>query len=207
MARQHGLRILGPDCIGVMVPGIGLNASIAHTPAQPGGVAFVSQSSTICTAVLDWACERDIGFSHFISLGDTADICFGDVLDYLGNDPMTRAILLYVESIQNGRSFMSAGRGASRNKPILVIKAGRTPQGQLAAFGERGADVADDVYDAAIRRAGMLRVYGFSELFAAVETLARAKPLRGERLAILGNGRGMAVMAVDSLDHERRAPR
>ena len=199
LARQHELRILGPDCMGVMVPGIGLNASIAHTAAQPGGVAFVSQSSTVCAAVLDWACERDIGFSHFISLGDTADICFGDVLDYLGNDPMTRAILLYVESIQNGRGFMSAGRGASRNKPILVIKSGRTPQGQLAAFGEREADFADDVYDAAIRRAGMLRVYGFSELFAAVETLARAKPLRGERLAILGNGRGMAVMAVDSL--------
>ena len=112
---------------------------------------------------------------------------------------MTRAILLYVESIQNGRSFMSAGRGASRNKPILVIKSGRTPEGQLAARGERGADGADDVYDAAIRRAGMLRVYGFNELFAAVETLARSKPLRGERLAIVSNGRGMAVMAVDAL--------
>jgi acetyltransferase len=198
-ARQYGLRILGPDCMGVMVPGIGLNASVAHTPAQPGGVAFVSQSSTVCAAVLDWACERDIGFSHFISLGDSADICFGDVIDYLGSDAMTRAILLYVESIQNGRSFMSAGRGASRNKPILVIKSGRTPQGQLAASGERGADVVDDIYDAAIRRAGMLRVYGFNELFAAVETLARSKPLRGERLAILSNGRGMAVMAVDTL--------
>jgi acetyltransferase len=198
-AQRYGLRILGPDCLGVMVPGIGLNASIAHVPAQPGGVAFVSQSSTVCAAVLDWACEHDIGFSHFISLGDTADICFGDVIDYLGNDAMTRAILLYVESIQNGRSFMSAGRGASRNKPILVIKSGRTPEGQLAASGERAADGADDVYDAAIRRAGMLRVYGFNELFAAVETLARSKPLRGERLAILSNGRGMAVMAVDSL--------
>ncbi len=198
-ARRFGLRILGPDCMGVMVPGIGLNASISHTPAQPGGVAFVSQSSTVCAAVLDWACERDIGFSHFVSLGDTADICFGDVIDYLGSDPMTRAILLYVESIHNGRSFMSAGRGASRNKPILVIKSGRTPQGQLAARGERGADGEDDVYDAAIRRAGMLRVHGFNELFAAVETLARSKPLRGERLAIVSNGRGMAVMAVDAL--------
>jgi acetyltransferase len=198
-ARRYGLRILGPDCLGVMVPGIGLNASIAHIPAQPGGVAFVSQSSTVCAAVLDWASERDIGFSHFISMGDSADICFGDVIDYLGNDAMTRAILLYIESIQNGRSFMSAGRGASRNKPILVIKSGRTPEGHLAASGETAADGADDVYDAAIRRAGMLRVYGFNELFAAVETLARSKPLRGERLAILSNGRGMAVMAVDSL--------
>jgi acetyltransferase len=198
-ASRYGLRILGPDCMGVMVPGIGLNASIAHTPAQPGGVAFVSQSSTISAAVLDWACERDIGFSHFISLGDTADICFGDVIDYLGSDPMTRAILLYIESIQNGRGFVSAGRGASRNKPILVIKSGRTPEGRLAASGQSGAAGTDDVYDAVIRRAGMLRVDGFSELFAAVETLARSRPLRGERLAILSNGRGMAVMAVDAV--------
>ncbi|HYN37649.1 MAG TPA: acetate--CoA ligase family protein, partial [Rhodospirillales bacterium] len=198
-AERSGVRVLGPDCLGVIVPGIGLNASIAHIAAQPGGVAFVSQSSTVCAAVLDWAAEHDIGFSHFISLGETADICFGDVLDYLGNDAMTRAILLYVESIKNGRTFMSAGRGASRNKPILVIKSGRTPEGQLAAFGDAAADGADDVYDAAIRRAGMLRVHGFNELFAAVETLARAKPLRGERLAILSNGRGMGVMAVDSL--------
>jgi acetyltransferase len=198
-ARRTGVRLLGPDCLGVIVPGIGLNASAAHTPALPGGVAFVSQSSTVCTAVLDWACAHDIGFSHFVSLGETADICFGDIIDYLGNDAMTRAILLYVESIQNGRTFMSAGRGASRNKPILVIKSGRTPEGQLAAFGDVAADGADAVYDAAIRRAGMLRVHGFNELFAAVETLARAKPLRGERLAILSNGRGMGVMAVDSL--------
>jgi acetyltransferase len=198
-AERFGLRLLGPDCLGVMVPGIGLNASVAHVPAMPGGVAFVSQSTTVCAGVLDWACERDIGFSHFISLGETADICFGDILDYLGNDAMTRAVLLYVESIKNGRSFLSAGRGASRNKPILVIKAGRTAEGQMAAFGQRAADGVDDVYDAAIRRAGMLRVYGFNELFAAVETLARTKPLRGERLAILSNGRGMAVMAVDAL--------
>jgi len=198
-AERHGVRILGPDCLGVMVPGIGLNASVAHVSVQPGGVAFVSQSSTVCAAVLDWACERDIGFSHFISLGDTADICVGDIVDYLGNDPMTRAILLYIESIQNGRTFMSAGRGASRNKPILVIKAGRTPEGRRAASGDAAPDGADDVYDAAIRRAGMLRVYGFNELFSAVETLARAKPLRGERLGIISNGRGMGVMAVDSL--------
>jgi acetyltransferase len=198
-AEQFGLRILGPHCLGLMVPGIGLNASVAHVPAQPGGVAFVSQSSTVCAAVLDWARERDIGFSHFLSLGDAADICFGDVIDYLGNDQMTRAILLYVESVQNGRTFMSAGRGASRNKPILVIKSGRTPEGQITAFGKAEADGSDDVYDAAIRRAGMLRVYGFNELFAAVETLARTKPLRGDRLGIISNGRGMAVMAVDSL--------
>jgi acetyltransferase len=198
-AERFGLRILGPDCLGLMVPHIGLNASVAPAAAVPGGVAFVSQSSTVCAAILDWARERDIGFSHFISLGETADIDFGDVIDYLGNDAMTRAILLYIESIKSGRKFMSAGRGASRNKPILVIKAGRTPEGQRSAFGAVDAAVADDIYDSAIRRAGMLRVHRFGELFAAVETLGRSRPLRGERLAIVSNGIGIAVMAVDAL--------
>ncbi len=198
-AEEVGLRILGPDCLGLMVPGIGLNASVAPVAASPGGVAFVSQSSTVCSAVLDWAHERDIGFSHFVSLGKTLDIDLADVIDYLGNDAMTRAILVYVEWIGNGRQFMSAGRGASRNKPVLVIKAGRTAEGQRAALGNVEAAGTDDVYDAAIRRAGMLRVHGFSELFAAVETLGRTRPLRGERLAIISNGVGIAVMAVDNL--------
>lgn len=198
-AERAGLRILGPDCLGLMVPHIGLNASIAPVAAAPGGVAFVSQSSTVCAAVLDWAHDRDIGFSHFVSLGKTFDIDLADVIDYLGNDAMTRAILVYVEWIRNGRQFMSAGRGASRNKPVLVIKAGRTAEGQRAALGSAEAAGTDDVYDAAIRRAGMLRVQGFSELFAAVETLGRARPLRGERLAIVSNGVGIAVMAVDNL--------
>jgi acetyltransferase len=197
--ERSGLRILGPDCLGVMVPGIGLNASVAHVPAIPGGIAFVSQSSTICTAVLDWAKERDIGFSYFISLGETVDVDFGDLIDYLGNDPMTRAILVYVESIRSGRTFMSAGRGASRNKPILVIKSGRTAEGQRAVFGDGPSAGSDEVYDAAIRRAGMLRVYSFGELFAAVETLARSKPTKAERLAIVSNGRGIAGLAVDTL--------
>ncbi len=199
-AEPFGLRLLGPNCLGLMVPGIGLNASCAHIAAEPGGVAFVSQSSTISTAVLDWAQHRNIGFSHFVSLGDTADIDFGDIIDYLGNDPMTRAILLYVESVRNGRAFLSAGRGASRNKPMLVIKSGRVPEGQrLAAIRSGAAIGSDDVYDAAIRRAGMLRVYSFGELFAAVETLARARAMRGERVAILTNGCGVAVMAIDAL--------
>jgi acetyltransferase len=197
-AERYGLRILGPDCLGIMVPGIGLNASIAPVPALPGGVAFVSQSSTVCSAVLDWARERDIGFSHFISLGETVDVDLADVIDYLGNDAMTRAILIYIESIRNGRQFMSAGRGASRNKPVLVIKSGRTPEGQ-PAVGTVEAVGSDDVYDAAIRRAGMLRVHGFSELFAAVETLGRSRAVRGDRLAIVSNGVGIAVMAVDNL--------
>ncbi|NJO56429.1 MAG: acetate--CoA ligase family protein, partial [Rhodospirillales bacterium] len=168
-------------------------------PASPGGVAFVSQSSTVCAAVLDWAHERDIGFSHFVSLGKTLDIDLADVIDYLGSDAMTRAILIYIEWIRNGRRFMSAGRGASRNKPVLVIKSGRTAEGQQAALGATEAAGTDDVYDAAIRRAGMLRVNGFNELFAAVETLGRSRLLRGDRLAIISNGVGIAVMAVDNL--------
>jgi acetyltransferase len=199
-ARPFGMRILGPECMGVIVPHIGLNASFAHVPAMTGGVAFVSQSSAMSMAVLDWAQQRDIGFSHFVSLGQAADIDFGDVLDFLGSDAMTRAILLYVENVRNGRNFMSAGRGASRNKPVLVIKAGRVKEGQrLAAMRSGAATGADEVYDAAIRRAGMLRVFSFGELFAAVETLARAKPLRGNRLAVLANGYGVAIMAADTL--------
>ncbi len=199
-ARPFGLRVLGPECMGVIVPHIGLNASFARTPAMTGGVAFVSQSSAMSMAVLDWARHRDIGFSHFVSLGQAADIDFDDVLDFLGTDAMTRAILLYLESVRNGRTFMSAGRGASRNKPILVIKAGRVKEGQRLAAMRSGATTgADDVYDAAIRRAGMLRVFSFGELFAAVETLARAKPLRGNRLAVLANGFGIAIMAADTL--------
>ncbi len=198
-ARRHDVRLLGPNCLGVMVPGIGLNASIADATALPGGIAFVSQSSTIGLGVLDWARDRDIGFSYFISLGSGVDIDVADVIDYLGNDAMTRAILLYVEEITNGRAFLSASRGASRNKPILVIKSGRTAEGRATTFGEERAGGADAVCDAAFRRAGMLRVHGFGELFAAVETLGRTKPLKAERLALLANGRGLAALAVDKL--------
>jgi acetyltransferase len=198
-AARFGLRVLGPGCLGLMVPHIGLNASMAEVSATPGGIAFVSQSATVCAAVLDWARERDIGFAHFVSLGRSADICFGDVIDYLGNDAMTKAILLYIENVRSGRTFMSAGRGASRNKPIVVIKAGRTLAGERTAGGENAPHGADAVYDAVFRRAGMLRVDGLNELFSAVETLGRTKPLRGERLGIVANGRGIAAMAVDAL--------
>ena len=199
-ARAFGLRILGPNGLGVMVPGIGLNATIAHAPARPGHLAFVSQSSAITSAVLDWAREHDIGFSHVVSLGDTADTDFGDVIDYLGSEPEVRTILLYIESIRDGRAFMSAGRGASRNKPILVIKAGRGEVSQRLVAVRSGSKVgADDVYDAAIRRAGMLRVESFAELFAAVETLARVKSLKGERLAMLTNSCVIVLIVVDAL--------
>lgn len=197
-ARKYEMRILGPNCLGLLVPGIGLNASFAHRPALEGRIAFVSQSGALCTAVLDWARPKGIGFSHFISLGDCADIDFGDVLDYLGSDPNTRAILLYIESIHQRRNFMSAARSAARNKPVLAIKSGRVAEGAKAAASHTGALAgSDSVYDAAIRRAGMLRVYTIEELFAAVETLARSKPTKGGRLAVLTNGGGIGVMAVD----------
>ena len=199
-ARSHDMRILGPNCLGLLTPGSQLNASFTHRPALPGRIAFVSQSGALCTAVLDWARAHAIGFSHFVSLGNSADVDFDDMLDYLGSDPQTQSILLYIESIQARRHFMSAARAAARNKPVIVIKAGRFSEGAKAAASHTGALAgADDVYDAAFRRAGMLRVYDIDELFGAVETLARARPMSGERLAILTNGGGIGVMAVDAL--------
>ncbi|MCP8897815.1 bifunctional acetate--CoA ligase family protein/GNAT family N-acetyltransferase [Gilvimarinus xylanilyticus] len=199
-ARRWHMRILGPNSLGLMVPGIGLNASYAHTSAQQGKLAFVSQSSAVCTTILDWAEKRSIGFSHFIALGDGADVDYDELLDYLGRDPKTNAILLYVESIRSGRLFMSAARATAAHKPILVIKTGHTLESLQAAAGIAGDQVgADGVYDAAFRRAGMLRVGELRELFAAVETLAHGKPIHGERLTVLTNGIGPALMAVDTL--------
>jgi len=199
-AKPYLLRILGPNCVGLLVPGLGLNASFAHTGALPGKIAFVSQSGALVTAVLDWAKSRGIGFSKFVSLGDSTDVDCGDVLDYLGSDPETHAILLYIEAITAARKFMSAARAAARNKPVLVVKAGRAPEGARAAASHTGALAgSDDVYDAAIRRAGMLRVFSTDNLFDAVETLARARPLTGDRLAIMTNGGGPGVMATDAV--------
>jgi acetyltransferase len=199
-AKPHLLRILGPNCVGLLVPGLGINASFAHTGALPGKIAFVSQSGALVTAVLDWAKSRGIGFSKFISLGDSSDVDAGDVLDYLGSDAETHSILLYLESITAARKFMSAARAAARNKPVIVVKAGRMAEGAKAAASHTGALAgSDDVYDAAIRRAGMLRVSSTEDLFDAVETLARTRPLFGDRLAILTNGGGPGVMATDAL--------
>ena len=198
-ARPHLLRILGPNCVGLLVPGIGLNASFAHTGAEKGKLAFVSQSGALVTGVLDWARSRGIGFSHFISVGERADVDFGDLIDYLGSDASTRAILLYIESIKTPRKFLSAARAAARNKPVIVVKAGRAPEGARAAASHSGALAgADDVFDAAIRRAGMLRVENLLDLFVAVETLARAPRLTGDRLLIVSNGGGAGVLAADA---------
>jgi acetyltransferase len=198
-ARPHLLRILGPNCVGLLVPGLGLNASFAHTGTAPGPLAFVSQSGALVTAVLDWANSRGIGFSHFISVGDRLDIDLGDLIDYLGSDPATRAILLYVESVKTPRKFLAAARAASRNKPVIVVKTGRAPEGARAAATHSGVLAgADDVFDAAIRRAGMLRVENLLDLFVAVETLARGPRFDGDRLLIVSNGGGAGVLAADA---------
>ena len=201
-ARQYTLRILGPNCIGMLVPHLGLNASFAHANAAPGPIAFVSQSGALVTAMLDWANSRQIGFSHFVSLGEHADVDFGDMLDFLASDVNTRAILLYIESIEAPRKFMSAARAAARNKPVIVVKAGRSEQGQKAAASHTGALAgSDEVFDAAISRAGMLRVFTLQHLFLAAELLARFRDNRSEKLIVLTNGGGAGVMAADAAAH------
>lgn len=198
-ARPHVLRLLGPNCLGLMTPRLGLNASFAHAPALPGELAFVSQSGALVTAMIDWANARRIGFSQIVSLGERIDVDFGDLLDHLAGDAATRAILLYIESIESPRKFMSAARAAARNKPVIVVKAGRAGDGMRAAASHTGALAGSDiVFDAAIRRAGMLRVDTLDELFIAAETLARFRANTSEALTVMTNGGGGGVMAADA---------
>ena len=202
-ARPWLLRVLGPNCLGLLTPHLGLNASFAHTDALAGDMAFVSQSGALVTAVLDWATSRRIGFSHMVSLGERADVDFGDLLDHLASDGRTRSILLYIESIESPRKFMSAARAAARNKPVIVVKAGRAGNGMQAAASHTGALAGSDiVFDAAIRRAGMLRVDTLQDLFMAAETLARLASNRNENrdeaLTLMTNGGGAGVMAADA---------
>ena len=198
-ARPYLLRVLGPNCLGLLTPHLGLNASFAHTDALEGDVAFVSQSGALVTAVLDWAKSRRVGFSHMISLGEHADVDFGDLLDHLASDGRTRSILLYMESIEAPRKFMSAARAAARNKPVIVVKAGRAGNGLNAAASHTGALAGSDiVIDAAIRRAGMLRVDTLQDLFMAAETLARFGRNRDDALTLMTNGGGAGVMAADA---------
>lgn len=196
-AKPHLMRIMGSDSVGLVVPFHGLFASFVQSPVLPGHLAFVSQSGSLATAVLDWAHERDIGFSHCVSLGATWDVDFGDLLDYLANDRHTHAILLYIERLDSPRKFLSAARAAARNKPVIVIKASSARSGM--ATTDFAARMEDRVMDAALRRAGTLRVYSVDALFDAVETLARTKSLPGERLAILSNGSGPGFLALDAL--------
>jgi acetyltransferase len=199
-AREKGLRIIGPNCLGVMAPATNFNASFATRMPRRGDLALVSQSGAIVAGMAEWATQRAIGFSAVVSIGDQLDVDFGDLLDFFALDRSTRAILLYVESIKNARKFMSAARSAARAKPVVVVKSGRHVQGAKAAATHTGALAGSDaVYDAAFRRAGLLRVSDLDELFDAVETLGRLRPFSGDRLAILTNGGGIGVLAIDRL--------
>jgi acetyltransferase len=202
VAEPPDLRILGPKCLGFMVPALNLNASLAHAKAKPGKVAFISQSDSLFATVLDWAKDKGIGFSHLVSLGQRVDVTFADIIDYLGSDPATRSIMIYMESLTDAREFMSAARAAARNKPVLVLRPGMALDSLVPGMGCRqvgGKRLCDEIYDVAFRRAGMLRVDSIDGLFDAAQTLSMPKPVRGERLAILTNGTSAGIMAADRL--------
>jgi acetyltransferase len=197
-ARKYGLRFIGPNCLGLMRPSIGLNATFNKGSAKPGHLALVSQSGALCTAILDWAQVSGVGFSNVVSVGTSADVDFGSILDFLVNDPETESILLYIEGIRQPRSFMSALRAAARTKPVIVIKVGRHAAGSRAARSHTGALVgADDVFDAALRRAGVVRVQSVVQLFALTQALSSNYQPNGNRLVILTNGGGPGAMAAD----------
>lgn len=195
-AQRFSMRLLGPNSLGILAPWQRLNASFSPVPILPGKLAFISQSAAVANTILDWAQQRAVGFSYFISLGDSLDIDVDDLLDFLARDSKTSAILLYLEHISDARRFLSASRSASRNKPILVIKSGRSVKAQQLLNSPLSLDAA---YDAAIQRAGLLRVQDTHELFSAVETLSHMRPLKGERLLIISNGAAPAAMALDQL--------
>ncbi|MDN3516160.1 bifunctional acetate--CoA ligase family protein/GNAT family N-acetyltransferase [Aquisalimonas lutea] len=199
-ARRHGVRVIGPDWVGLMRPHLGLNATFSRSRALPGQLALVSQSGALTSAVLDWAESRRVGFSTVCSLGDTTDVDFGDVLDYLALDPETRSILLYVETITDARRFMGGLRAAARLKPVIVMKVGRQQESYRATSSHTGALVgADDAFDAALGRAGAVRVPTIGQLFAAAELLASGKRLAGDRIAVITNGGGPGIIATDLL--------
>lgn len=195
-ASQWQIRLLGPNSLGLLAPWQGLNASFSPVPIEKGKLAFISQSAAVSNTILDWAQQRQLGFSWFIALGDSLDIDADDLLDFLARDGKTSAILLYLERLSDARRFVSAARSASRNKPIVVIKSGRSSQAQNLLNSHPGLDAA---WDAAIQRAGLLRVQDTHELFSAVETLSHMRPLRGERLMIISNGAAPAALALDTL--------
>ena len=195
-----GMRILGPNCLGIIAPGQHLNASFGPGMPRKGHVAFISQSGALCTSVLDWAIQEKIGFSYFVSVGNALDVDFGDLIDYFGEDEETEAIILYVESIARARAFLSAARAFARSKPIIVYKAGRFPQSAAVAASHTGAMAAEDaVYEAAFQRAGLVRIYNIDDVFHTAELIGRQKLARGPRLGIVTNAGGPGVMAVDAL--------
>jgi acetyltransferase len=200
LARRGRMRIIGPNCVGVMLPHIGLNATFAKQLALPGNIGFISQSGALCTSILDWSMSSQLGFSAFISIGSMADVNWGDLIDYLGDNPHTRSILLYMESVGDARSFLSAAREVALTKPIIAIKVGRTGAAAKAAASHTGALTgSDDVLDAAFRRVGVLRVDTIEELFGLAELLGKQPRPAGPRLAIVTNGGGPGVLATDAL--------
>ena len=197
---QGKMRLIGPNCLGVMNPVRGLNATFAHTVARPGNVAFISQSGALCTAILDWSLRENVGFSAFVSVGSMLDVNWGDLVDYFGSDPRTQSIVIYMESIGDARSFLSAAREVSLTKPVIVIKAGRTAAAAKAAASHTGALTgSDEVLDAAFRRSGVLRVNSIADIFFMSDVLAKQPRPRGNRLCILTNAGGPGVLATDAL--------
>lgn len=197
-AREYGIRIIGPNCLGIMRPDIGLNATFNKGSAISGNIAFVSQSGALCTAILDWAKSNDVGFSSVVSMGASIDVDFGEILDYLINDTKTHSILLYIEGIRHARSFMSSIRAAARIKPVILVKAGRHIAASHAAISHTASIVGlDDAFDAAVRRAGVVRVKTVTQLFSAAKALSCGFDPTGNRLAIVTNGGGPGVMATD----------
>jgi len=199
-ARRGGVRLIGPNCIGIARPELGLNATFARGAALPGSLGLVSQSGAVCAAMLDWATPNGVGFSSIVSLGGSSDLDFGEIIDYLANDPKTEHILLYIEGIRDARRFLSSLRAAARAKPVIVMKVGRHPAGSRAAVSHTGAIVGtDDVFDAAMERAGVVRVLSVGQLVAAAQALASHVRPKGDRLAVITNGGGPGVMAADRL--------
>lgn len=198
IAQKYGIRLIGPNCLGIIRPSINLNATFDNNNALPGKIAFVSQSGAIIAAVLDWAFEKKIGFSTIVSLGNACDLDFGEILDFLASDKETDTILLYIEGVHDARKFMSGLRAASRLKPVIVVKGGRYAQGIRAAHSHTGAIVGDDdVFDAALRRSGVVRVLTLEQLFSAVNVFSSVKRTEGNKLAIITNGGGAGVLAAD----------
>lgn len=196
--NKYNIRVIGPNCLGIMRPTIGLNATFSNNAATSGNLALISQSGAICTSILDWAIEHNVGFSAVVSMGDAIDVGFGELLDYFALDPNTKSILLYIEGIQNAREFMSGLRACARMKPVIVVKSGRHESGSKAATSHTGAMMgSDEVFDCALQRAGVVRVYTVEQLFSAAHILSAGKKASGNRLLILTNGGGLGVMAAD----------
>jgi len=198
--KKYNMRLIGPNCLGFINPAINLNASFANKMALPGNIAFISQSGALCTAILDWANQQNVGFSYFVSIGSMLDVSFNDLIDYFGSDSRTSSIIIYMESLKDARSFLSAARNFSRNKPIIVLKAGKSSEGAQAAMSHTGSLAGNDaVFDAAFRRAGIVRVDTISELFNIAQALSMQPRPRSKNLAIITNAGGPGVIATDAL--------